>query len=385
MKFDTTNQKPVKLGWEAMREGIDGQPRLFETAPATLLEQAAAAIGDTAPSSLVFVGAGDSLFAAEALTFALQKLTGIRVEAIESMEFSRYHVEYLPTGTLVVAISNSGEVARTVEAIRFARHAGHRTLGVTYNLESRLAAESELVLSYDYRDVGFGPGTMSYVSSMLAVYAIGMHIARLLGRLDEDGAAAELSSLADLGPILSETIRLSDAPAAAVAAALSPGTGYFIIGAGPNLATAHFSMAKIIEAARFNAVAQQLEEWAHEHYFLCGPGTVTTVLAPAGRSLERARDVLGAIRGIGGTSVVVCEVGDTETAALADHVLPVAGKVDEALSPFVYLASAELIGYHLGSSRGGVMFGFDDPKRKEINFQQIYRSRIPDSIKEAAR
>lgn len=102
-----------------------------------------------------------------------------------------------------------------------------------------------------------------------------------------------------------------------VADELTDITPSFVLGAGPNYGTALFAMAKMIEAAGHNTVAQQMEGWAHEQYFCCVPGTLTIVIAPPGASVDRAREQLHAVRDMKGTSVVVCAEDDKETSALA--------------------------------------------------------------------
>ena len=373
----------MQLAWENMRNGIDGQADLIEAAPASLYEHASKALGDAVPSRIYFVGCGDSHFCGVAARYATELFTGIPTEALESLEFSRYAVRTAPKDALVVAVSNSGEVARTVEAVKFANQAGLRTIGITYKPNSRLGLEADTTINWDYRDVGFGPGTMSYIASILALLAVGLRVGRTSGRLDDQEVQAQLSRLTDLAASMRATIAASDEPARKLADELTDDTQLFVLGAGPNYGTALFAMAKMIESARHNTVAQQLEEWAHEQYFCCVPGTVTVVLAPPGASLDRAREQLLAVRDMKGTAVVVCSKDDAETAALADVVIPVVGDVGEDFSPLLYCVAAELLSLHFAVRTEKVMLGFDDEWRKEVNFRQIFGSVIPASVESA--
>ncbi|HET6499328.1 MAG TPA: SIS domain-containing protein [Amycolatopsis sp.] len=371
--------KDMQLKWENMRAGIDAQADLLARAPRPLYEEVSGLLTGAAPTRLYTVGCGDSYFCGLAAEMAIELWTGAPVEALESLEFSRYAIRTAPEGSLVTAVSNSGEVARSVESLQFARERGLSTLGVTYNPESRLATAAEKILKYDYRDVGFGPGTMSYLASVLSLLAVGLRVAELGGRLDRVGVDAEIAAIEGLSPVLRETIELAEEPAARLAAALSPETDLFFVGGGPNYGTALFAMAKMIESTRHNTVSQQLEEWAHEQYFCCVPGTYTVVLAPQGYSVDRAREQLRAVRDMKGTAVAVCAADDEETKELADIVFPVPAGVPEHLSPLVYCVASELISYHFAVASEAVMLGFDDEWRKEVNFRQIFRSAIPAS------
>lgn len=370
----------MALNWEHMRSGIEGQASLLAVAPDALYSEVAEILTGPPPSRLYFVGCGDSYYCGLAARYAVERWAGVSAEALESLEFSRYALHGAPDDALVVAVSNSGEVARTVECLRFADERGLPTLGVTYNPTSRLAASTNRVLRYDYRDVGFGPGTMSYVASVLSLLVTGLRVAELRGRLDGAGVDAELRRIADIATVVEHTIAACEKPAAALGARLRDDDDVFFLGGGPNYGTALFAMAKMIESSRHNSVGQELEEWAHEQYFCCREGTYTVVLAPPGAALDRAREQLQAVRDVGGTAVAVCAGDDDETAALADVVLPVVGEVDELLSPLAYCVPVELLAYHFAVAGGKVMLGFDDAHRKEVNFRQIFRSRIPDSV-----
>jgi glucosamine--fructose-6-phosphate aminotransferase (isomerizing) len=374
----------MQLKWDNMRAGIDAQVDLLSRAPRPLYTEVRSLLTGPAPTRLYTVGCGDSYYCGLAAEMALELWTGQPVEALESLEFSRYAIRTAPPGSLVTAVSNSGEVARSVECMRFARERGLRTLGVTYNAESRLAQAAAAILKYDYRDVGFGPGTMSYLASVLSLLAVGLRLAELYGTLDAAGVDREIGAIEGMAPVVRESIAAAEEPAVQLAGALTEETSIFFLGGGPNYGTALFAMAKMIEAARHNTVSQQLEEWAHEQYFCTGPGTVTVVLAPQGYALDRAREQLRAVRDMKGTAVAVCAADDAETAALADVVFPVPAGVPEHLSPLAYCVAAELISYHFAVRNDKVMLGFDDEWRKEVNFRQIFRSTIPDSAPNVA-
>lgn len=376
--------KDMQLKWDNMRAGIDAQVELLARAPRPLYAEASGLLTGPAPARLYTVGCGDSYFCGLAAEMAIELWTGQPVEALESLEFSRYAIRTAPPGSLVTAVSNSGEVARSVESLRFARQRGLRTIGVTYNSDSRLAQAAEAILKYDYRDVGFGPGTMSYLASVLSLLAIGLRVAELGGTLDATGVEREIRAIEAIAPVVRETIAAAEEPAAQLATSLSEDTSIFFLGGGPNYGTALFAMAKMIESARHNTVSQQLEEWAHEQYFCTGPGTVTVVLAPQGYALDRAREQLQAVRDMKGTAVAVCAADDVETMALADVVFPVPAGVPEYLSPLAYCIAAELIAYHFAVRNDKVMLGFDDEWRKEVNFRQIFRSSIPESAPNVA-
>jgi glucosamine--fructose-6-phosphate aminotransferase (isomerizing) len=367
--------RDVELKWENMYRGILAQVEWLKHGPDTLFAHASHMLS-TVPPRIYLVGCGDSHYAGLATRLAFEHWTGIPTEALESLEFSRYVVDYAPPGSWVVCVSNSGRVSRTVECALFAQQHGLFPIAVTFNEDSPLAKASSVTLPFGYTDVGFGPGTLSYIASLVSLYTVALRAAELSGKQDNTASANWLEAIRQQSEFMAATIASYEPEAAAFGQKCDVLTPVHIIGAGPNYGTALFGMAKMIEAARISAVGQELEEWAHEQYFCTGPGTVTIVIAPLGASIGRAREQLQAVRDMHGTAIAICSPDDSETRRMADVVFPVSGSQNEMLTPLSYCIPLELFAYHFASSKGLTMLGFDDSTRMEVNFRQIFGSEI---------
>ncbi len=129
---------------------------------------------------IIITGSGDSYFAALAAASSIRAWTGLPTSAMVSMEASRYMDHGRPPlagrnrGLLVVAISNSGEAARLVEATKRLRHLGAITVAITANKESRLGQAAEKHLEIPIPSAASAPGTRSYVASLLGVHQLGI-------------------------------------------------------------------------------------------------------------------------------------------------------------------------------------------------------------------
>lgn len=361
-----------ELKWDNMLAGINAQPDYLREGAAKALYERSVHLPLRRPSRVYLVGCGDSHYAGLATRFAFERWSGIPTEALESLEFSRYAVESAPADALVVAVSNSGRVVRTVECARVARERGIATLGLTYNPASPLGQTADMLLPWTYQDVGFGPGTLSYLASLVGLYALAARLGELNGRLAD--AAPVLESIRRCGDAVARTVSDNLVPSERVASVLNGEGLVCIIGGGPNYATALFGMAKFIEAAAYPAVGQELEEWAHEQYFCTRADTATLVVAPPGRGVDRAREQLQAVRDMQGQAFVLCDPADQATASLADVVLPIHTGEDELLSPIVSAVPLELVALRFAQRLGRTMLGFDDDHRRAINFRQIFGS-----------
>lgn len=362
--------------WEAMSAGIAAQVPFLRQAPEALYRQVGEALPlSQPPQRLYLVGCGDSWYAGLATQLAVEAWSGVPTLALESLEFSRYHLDLAPPGALVVALSNSGRVSRTVEAALRARRRGLRVLAATGDLTSPVAEAADAAVDLAYAERRFGPGTSSYLASLTLFYALGLRLASLAGRLSQAEVEGRLAALAARAEVLEAALSVCQGRLGPLAGETSLEARPLFLGAGPNLGTALFSAAKVVEAAGVPAAAQELEEWAHIDFFTADERTLAFVLAPPGAALDRAREQLQAMAEMGLRRVVACHPDDKETAALAEVALPIAEE-EEALSPLTYLAAGEVFALHFGRAHGRTPFGFDDPERRERNRRQIYGSRI---------
>lgn len=362
------------------------QPQLEALDPALLAEA----------SHIYITGCGDSYFAGLAARFAFARYAGVPTEAQEAMEFGRYTAQYLPPGSLVFGISNSGKATRSVEALVNARLGGAGTVAITGNPDGWLAQESDTILDQSVRLAGelIGMpsnlatdedddkprrgsfGLVNYLASLTTLYLIAFQTGVVRGRItaaEADSLREELRSTADL---ITETVRICTPAAETYAEQVKDVETYTILGSGPSLATSLFYAAKTYELPRVYGVSQELEEWAHEQFFLTGPGTQVLFIAPQGRCISRIRELLHTTKTMGGWGVVITDETNPDLAEAADVTLPVAGSVSEELSPLVYCVPGQLFATCLARSRGRLAFEFDSPLQYEMNMRTIQESQL---------
>jgi glutamine---fructose-6-phosphate transaminase (isomerizing) len=361
----------IELEWANMLAGIHQQAEWLAHGPRELYEDACVALAGDVPARVYLAGCGDSHYAGLAARQAFELWSGIPTQAVPALELSRYELEFAPRGAWAVCVSNSGKVTRTVEAAGRARERGLVAVAVTYDGDSRLAQAADATLAYRYEDRGFGPGTISYIASLGALYALALRAGELAGSLGTAAVDERLHLIEREAEATARTIELAGPTAERLGRELPEGVKIDVVGGGPSFGTALFGRAKLIEAAHGLGGAHELEEWAHEEFFCTGPGTVTVVIAPPGASTDRAVEQLEAAHELGATAIAVCGP-DAPAADAADLVLSVAGDRPEELSPLAYCVPLELLAYHFASSKGLTMLGFDDERRKELNFRQIF-------------
>lgn len=310
-------------------------------------------------------GCGDSHNAAIGSRMAFQKWAGMPMEAQTALEFSRYTSPWLNDGRphqpLAIGISVSGEVARTVEGIMLAHEAKAYTMAITCNKDSRSAHHADVTVDVSVPSMDI-PRVRTYLATQIALYQVALRLAEVRGAISyKDGRTVRdyFTQAADIGEAthlaVSETVRQ-------LASDLKDSSGFVLLGGGPNLGSAMFGAAKIIEAEGSLAQAQDLEEWVHLQRFLKRTGMPTFLLAPPGLSYSRAVEVARVIKRVQAFLIAIVEEGEKEISAIADVVLPVKGHLAEEITPLVYSDAVELFASDLADATKGIYFrGFEGP------------------------
>lgn len=353
-----------------MREEIEMVPRLItlqSDALATTLHMLAADLTQCGIEHLYMVGCGDSAFAGEATALAFQKHTGIDAVGVHALEFARYRVRYLPRQSAVMCISFSGKVGRTIEAAAQAQRFGHYVIALTGNADSPLAERASSVVKLDVPTLGYSPGTSTYLALLAALYDLMFAWGKTRG-LDLRSAREVFDHIPEH---LSATLQVADTLSRDLAPRLATQPWITFLGAGPNLATARFGAAKLFEGPQMLGTATNLEEWAHEEYFISGRGTPVILIAPTGASFSRAQEILAELTYIGADTVLVSDAAPRHISAA--H-LPIAVGVPEEFTPLLAALPLSLLAYDITCARHQDHFEFASPEAAREHYDTIHRA-----------
>ncbi len=310
---------------------------------------------------IVSTGCGDSFMAAVATQWAMERLGGVPTEAAMAMRAARYGLPIAGTlssaRTLVMAVSVSGAVSRTQEAVAIGREAGALTVALTGNPGSPLGQRAEHILDCRIPEFVAAPGVRSYRISLLALWQVAIHMGTMRGHLNAQAALDYKNQLRSLADAAARTIDLCRQPAQDLASILAHCPHFTFVGDGPSYASALFSAAKILEALGRDAWGQDTEEWAHLQYFSrFNPQSPTFVLDAAGPGSGRVREILDPMRHIG-REIVLIAPQDSALAALCRHHLPVAQGVHPMFAPMINAIPGELLSAYLAEVAGEAHFG----------------------------
>jgi len=319
------------------------------------------------------VGCGDSLYAGMAARLAIQEWSGMWVEPVESLEF-RYLAGGLSETSVVAGVSVSGQVQRTLDCLEMARERGALTIGLTGTPNSKIHTSAEHVIDIGVRgrEPGPVPQTVTFLANLATLYWLGLTFGLDRGRLSAHEAERYRQSILEALGQIRYVAEQNEARVGQYVENHSAPQPLVLIGGGPNWATAHLGVAKLLEAALVLGVVQELEEWVHEQYFLTGPNLHTVLIGADGLTADRLGPTAEAAVELGAPLALVVPQGfglDVEAAAVWRY----PSGIPELLSPILTAVPLELLAYSLAIKLDRYPFDYDNPTRKRVSERTIYR------------
>ena len=270
---------------------IRSQPETLKSALDTLRPRLDDVVDFGPCHRVVLTGSGDSLIAATALEGLFRAVLSAEVRAVSSLDAAAF--EPADHSTLLVAVSVSGEVSRTIEAALRFRHAGAVTAAVTANPSARLGTVCDHTVEMPKPLVRSIPHARDYTASLLALLVVAE---RLHGqRLAPIDAWIDVSS-----EVIESSLDWAER--------LEPhNQRTWFLGAGPDRATAMYGALKFWEAGGMDAAWDDLEEFAHGSHILIRPGDRAFIATANGRGLVQAAEIA---KGLGEIDVPAVVISD---------------------------------------------------------------------------
>ncbi|HEV7961124.1 MAG TPA: SIS domain-containing protein [Actinoplanes sp.] len=339
---------------EAFRDQVFSLPQLIRDTTWAVEDRARSVLSTPDLLNLrlaVLTGSGDSHIAARAGQYAWQALGGVPTFVDDAMTAARYRLDPIAAGQrlrpLLVAVSNSGEVARVVEAAGRARAEGAAVLAVTGSADNRLARAADATLLATAPPFAAAPGVRSYAMSLLGLYHLAIRVGEVRGRYTMDEAHERRRQLAGLADTIEAGLDAAAAAAAALAEQWAAHPGMDLLGSGPGRASADYGAAKLLEASGIRAYGQDIEEFVHLHYFAADT-TIPVVLVTCGTSAARSRaaEVAKLLETLGRPAATL-----SDEPLIGTH-LPHAADVPEIFQPLLHIAPLALLADEIMRRRG---------------------------------
>jgi glucosamine--fructose-6-phosphate aminotransferase (isomerizing) len=295
------------------------------------------------------VACGSSYHAALVAKYAIEHWVKLPAEVDIASEF-RYRDPVLNERTLCVGVSQSGETLDTSEAMHEAARLGAKVLVVSNVVDSSMARMADGVL---YTRAGPEIGVAStkcHLAQIVALQVLGLYLAQIMGTLPPAEINRILDAMEVLPGLVAGTLeRAGDVDE--VAAKLTDARDFFFLGRHVGYPVALEGALKLKELAYLRAEGYPAGELKHGPIALIEPGTVVVGIATRNPLWEKMLSNVAEVRSRGATVVLVVDDGDEESAAAADHALPVPA-TDPLLAPVVGVVPLQQLAYRLARLHG---------------------------------
>jgi glucosamine--fructose-6-phosphate aminotransferase (isomerizing) len=281
--------------------------------------------------------------------YLLRALCKLPVEMEVASEF-RYGDRAIDPRTLTIAMSQSGETADTIEAVKVARDAGSPILGICNVVGSHLTRLADGTLYTRGGPEISVAATKTYISQTIAATLFALYLARVrrsapVERLREIAQAA-LRLPAEIDIVLNTNDEIKT-----VAKKIRHARSVLFIGRYVNVPTAFEGALKLKEIAYIHAEAYPAGEMKHGPIALLDPQTPVIGIVTDGRVREKMLSNLAEAKAREAPVYLVANRGDEEAAAIADFVFEVPA-VDELLSPIINVLPLQLLAYYIADLDG---------------------------------
>ena len=299
---------------------------------------------------VVIVACGTSYHAGLVGRYAIESWSRVPVEMDVASEF-RYRDPVIDERDLVIGITQSGETADTLAAMRLARAKGAKVLALTNVMGSQATRDADGVL---FTRAGLEIGvaaTKTFVAQVAAMYLLALKLAEVRGSLEPGRFVTLVGELRDLSHRVEELLEGVDRPVRAMAEHWREAGFFLYLGRHTGLAVALEGALKLKEISYVPTDAYAAGEMKHGPIALLDEATPVVCVATDSPVLDKMLSNVSEARARGAHVLAVATEGNTEVAKHAEEVVYVP-RTDPILQPLLAVIPLQLLAYHIARGRG---------------------------------
>ncbi|HEV2835046.1 MAG TPA: glutamine--fructose-6-phosphate transaminase (isomerizing) [Pyrinomonadaceae bacterium] len=307
-------------------------------------------------SSIKIAACGTSWHAGLAGKYMIEQLARVPVDVDYASEF-RYRDPVMDENTLLLVISQSGETADTIAALREAKELGSKVLAICNVQGSMIVREADgTILTHAGPEIGVA-STKAFTSQMVALYLLGLYLGQVRGALSDEQARFHAQELAELPVKLEHLLNNSDS-IEELSKEFFRSTDFLYLGRGINFPVALEGALKLKEISYIHAEGYPAGEMKH------GPNALIDERLPvlfintreegnraSELRYEKTHSNIVEVKAREGIVISVLTEGDTMSSVVSDHVIEIPASSD-LLSPILSIIPLQLLAYHIAVRRG---------------------------------
>lgn len=299
---------------------------------------------------ITIVACGTSFYAGMVAKYWFEQFARVPVDIDVASEF-RYRNPVLEPGGLALFISQSGETADTLAALRHARAEGQKIAVVVNVPTSSMAREADLLLpTHAGPEIGVA-STKAFSCQLAVLAALAAHLAVVKGRMSREEERDVVHHLTQTPAALNAALA-HDAEIANMAHHIAPARDVLYLGRGPDYPLALEGALKLKEISYIHAEGYASGEMKHGPIALIDEAVPVIVLAPSGPLFEKTVSNMQEVRARGGKVVLISDaegIAEAGEGCLATIEMP---SVHPLIAPLVYAVPVQLLAYHVACAKG---------------------------------
>ena len=299
---------------------------------------------------IIIAACGTSWHAGLVGEYLFEELTRIPVEVEYASEF-RYRNPVINASDIVIAISQSGETADTLAALKLAKERGAFIYGICNVVGSSIA---RLTDSGTYTHAGPEIGvasTKAFTTQLTVLTLLALHLGHKKGTIDHDTYKRLCKELAHIPDLVAKTLEMNKDKVLEIAREYKDVSNCIYLGRGYNFPVALEGALKLKEISYIHAEGYPAAEMKHGPIALIDENMPVVFLAPSKGHYEKVVSNAQEIKARKGKIIAVVTEHDCQMSSLADHVLEIP-EVDEIFSPILSVIPLQLLSYHIATMRG---------------------------------
>ena len=298
---------------------------------------------------LQIIACGTASYAGMIARYLFERLAGLPTDVEIASEF-RYREPALGPGALALAVSQSGETADTLAALRWCKARGLTTAALVNVHESTMAREADVLLPTNAgTEIGVA-STKAFTSQVAALTALAIAAARQRGRIDGAEEARLASLLLETPRLIAESL-LVEEQVRAIALDIAKARDVLYLGRGPMYPLALEGALKLKEISYIHAEGYAAGELKHGPIALVDEATPIIVIAPTDELFEKTMSNMSEVVARGGRIVLITDATGAKHAPLGAQVI-VAPQCDPMIAPLVFAGPIQLLAYHVAVQKG---------------------------------
>ena len=324
--------------------------RLVEEEGNVYLESLALSDTDLAGvERICIIACGTSWHAGLVGKFLIEQHCRIPVEVDIASEF-RYRNPVVNDKTLIILISQSGETADTLAAMREGNSRGGKNIAICNVVDSSIAREADgVIYTHAGPEIGVA-STKAFVTQLVALYLFTIKLGRTIGTVDKAKGQAMIASLVQVPMLLEKTLELNQ-QVETVARRYMNARDFLFLGRGINYPIALEGALKLKEISYIHAEGYPAGEMKHGPIALIDEHMPVVILVPRNSNYEKVAANMEEVIARGGRVIAICSANDLDIRGKAEVTLEIPRDNDD-LAPILLSVPLQLLAYHVAVLKG---------------------------------